>query len=544
MSSRWLGLTFVAVVLAAGAPSAGAQGAPGGILRVKLTADVRLDFATTFDPTAWGIAYATCANLMTFPDRSGEAGARPQPEAAAAYPTVSRHGKTYTFRVRRGLRFSDSTRISAANFAAAINRDLDPAMNPDPTTPSAGGTFLTDVVGAKAVTEGKASHASGVTAHGNRLVIRLLQPHPDLVSRLGMPFFCPIPVDLPHDPLAVDHLPGSGPYYVASHVPNEQIVLKRNPFYNGLRPHRPSEIVFTIGGDSGQNFREVQQGLQDVITTPLQQVLPDSELRQLAHEYQLNRSRLYSVPQLITRSLSLNASRPLFRNNPDLRRAVNYAIDRPLLAGTYGYLNAAPTAGLLPPSVAGFRPAGTYPLRHPDLKKARALARGHLRSGTAVMYTGDAQPAQLRAHIVQHELAAIGLKVVIKSFAPQTYFTMITARGARFDIADSGWQADYPDPGDFVQSLVDGRHFSASTNGNTSYFDNHSYDRRIEAAARLAGAARFRAFGRLDVGIMRKSAPYAPYMNSTGVYFVSNRVGCIVKQPYFVQDYAAFCLKR
>ncbi len=527
-------LLLVATLVAVRARSDAVASLGGGTLRVKLLEDPRLDFGTTFDVNSWAIAYASCANLMTYPDRGGEAGARPYPEGAAAYPTVSRDGRTYTFRVRQGLRFQTEARLTAANYAAALNRDLDPA------THSPGADYLTDVVGADAVARGAATQARGVKVRGNSLVIRLVKPNPDLVFRVALPFFCPIPLDLPHDPAAVDDLPGSGPYYVAVHRPNQEIELRRNRFYRGRRLHHPNRILFTIGGDPEENFREVEHGRIDVTATEP----PDSALAGLARRYRLNRSRLFSVPFLATRLLSLNSARGLFLNNPSLRRAVNYAIDRRALVRTLGYLQGVPTDELLPPVAAGFRAARIYPLRGPDVRKARALARGHLHGGRAVLYTRDHPDAVLRAQIVKQDLRRIGIRVEIKIFAADVFLEKITRRGTPFDIADSTWFADYPDPSDFVGALADGRGIRARNNADTAYFDIPSYDRRIEAASRRGGPARYRAFGRLDVEIMRNAAPYAPYGNPVGVFFVSRRVGCIVRHPYFLHDYGAFCLKR
>jgi peptide/nickel transport system substrate-binding protein len=487
-------------------------------LRVKLLGDPRLDFATTFDADSWAIAYATCANLMTYPDRGGEPGARPYPEGASAYPRVSNGGRTYTFRIRTGLRFATGVRLTAANYAAALDRARDPA------TQSPGADYLSDVVGVK--------------ARGNTLVIRLEKPNPDIVFRLAMPFFCPVPVDLPHDPNAVDSVPGSGPYYVAAHRPNEEIDLVRNPYYGGSRPHRAARIVFTIGGDPEANFREVANGQIDLTTT----APPDADLPGLVRRYGLNRSRLFAVPVLATRLLALNSARPLFHDNPSLRRAVNYALDRRALVRTRGYLHSVSSDQLLPPLSAGFQAASIYPHR-PDLRRARALARGHLRRRKAILYTRDSPDAFLRAQIVKQDLRRIGLRVEIKVFAADVLLEKITRHGTPFDIADQGWQADYPEPGDVVGALVDGRGIRARNNSDTAYFDNRSYNRKVAAASRLDGEARYRAFGRLDVEIMRRAAPYAPYANPLVVLFVSRRVGCVVPHPYFLWDYAAFCLK-
>jgi peptide/nickel transport system substrate-binding protein len=527
------GLLLLIVSFVAVPERSGAAAPLGGTLRVWLPKDPPLDFATTFDTRSWAIAYATCANLFTYPDRSLEAGARPYPEGAASYPAVSRNGKSYTFRVKPGLRFSTGAPLTASNYAAAVNRDLDPA------TKSPGADYLTDVVGAAAVARGTASRASGVTVSGNRLVIRLEKPNPDLVFRLAMPFFCPVPVDLPHDPAAVDAIPASGPYYVAAHRPNEEIDLARNRFYRGQRLHRPDRIVFTIGGDPEEAFREVEQGRIDLTAGEP----PGPELPQLSRRYRVNHSRLFTVPFLATNSLSLNSGRPLFRNNPGLRKAVNFAVDRRALARTLGAFHGAPTDQLLPPVAAGYRAARIYP-PVPDLAMARKLARGHLRGRRAVLYTRDAADAVLRAQIVRQDLRRIGLNVEIKVFAADVFLEKLTRRGARFDIADSGWFADFPDPSDFVGALTDGRGINARDNSDTAYFNSPRYDRRIEAASRLSGSSRYGAFGRLDVEIMRSAAPYAPYANTVGIFFVSRRTGCFVRHPYFLHDYGAFCLKR
>ena len=71
-------------------------------------------------PTRWHLLDATCARLMTFPDAPPPAGLRLVPEVAAAYPRVSSDGKTYTFTLRSGFRFSDGTPVQASAFAHAI----------------------------------------------------------------------------------------------------------------------------------------------------------------------------------------------------------------------------------------------------------------------------------------------------------------------------------------------------------------------------------------------------------------------------------------
>ena len=196
----------------------------GGTLQIEMDSD--LDFA---DPqldylsTGWQLQYATQVKLFNFPDKNGPAGAQLVPEGAAGQPLVSKDGKTYTIRIKPGFTFSDGKPVTAANYAYAINRSLNPKMN------APGASFLTDIIaGGQAVVDGKAPTASGVIAKGNTLTIKLIKPAPDLIARLSMAFFSATPLNLPIDPNGVDVYASAGPYYIASRTPNRQIVLKRN----------------------------------------------------------------------------------------------------------------------------------------------------------------------------------------------------------------------------------------------------------------------------------------------------------------------------
>ena len=135
---------------------------------------------------------ATGANLLRFADAEGSAGSRLVPEVATGFPTVSKDGKTYTFNLRKTFRFADGSPVTAQNFAYAINRDLQPRMSSPATT------FVEDVVGARAVLEGKAQTASGVQAIGKyKLRVTLTRIAPDFLARITMPFFSAVRTDLP-----------------------------------------------------------------------------------------------------------------------------------------------------------------------------------------------------------------------------------------------------------------------------------------------------------------------------------------------------------
>ena len=159
--------------------------------------------------------YATCAGLFNYPDRPAPAGSRPEPEVAAALPVRSADGKTYTFTIRRGFRFSPPSNapVTAQTFKFAIERALSPKIRMGPAR-----NFAGDIVGVDAYEAGKAKHISGVRARGNTLTVQLTHPSPDILSRLALPHFCAVPPGTPIEARGVNHVPSAGPYYVASYT--------------------------------------------------------------------------------------------------------------------------------------------------------------------------------------------------------------------------------------------------------------------------------------------------------------------------------------
>jgi hypothetical protein len=158
-----------------GSAFAGSRAVPvipeGGTLRVNVTGtDLgSLDPAINYDTDGGQLLYATCAKLVNYPDLPAPRGSMVQPEVASGMPTVSRDGRTYTFRVSSEFRFSNGAPVRAADFEYTIRRDLDPRMH-SPAVP-----FLRDLVAYR--------------ASGDTLTLRLSRPAPDLLARLAMGFF-------------------------------------------------------------------------------------------------------------------------------------------------------------------------------------------------------------------------------------------------------------------------------------------------------------------------------------------------------------------
>lgn len=507
----------------------------GGTFNVSFMATGfdHVDPALSYTTESWALLDATCARLMTYPDKAPPEGLRLVPEVATGYPHISSDARTYTFTLRKGFRFSDGTPVEADAFARAINRTLAPGI-------TAGAPYTRDIVGAEAVRAGKSEAAAGVVANGNRLVVRFTRAVPDFPAQTTMPFFCAVPPTLPSDPEGVGAFPGSGPYYISEYVRGQRVVLERNRFYRGMRPRHVDRFVVDLQARTPQEVLDrIEGGRADWGFVPPPFYFDPA--RGFVRKYGVNRSQFFIKPGVALRGYVLNSSQPLFRSNIKLRRAVNFALDRPALVrqgGTGSLLAGRPTDQYQPPTMPGFEDEHIYPLVRPDLRKARALARGQTRSGKAVLYTFDVPQTLAAAQVVKQNLKRIGLEVEIKGLPYQAYFRRLLMAGAPFDIAFTGWIADYVDPYQYANPLFDGR-FVGET--NLAHFNSPKYNHLMRRAARLQGDARYRAYGQLDVQLARDAAPMAAVAYDNQATLVSKRVGCIVLRPTL--DLAAACLK-
>lgn len=516
------GASLLASAAFAGSASSTSQKA-GGTLRVDhTTSDYQyVDPQKCYDTGCAEALWPTSLNLYQYPEKNGPEGKRVYLEAASAV-AVSKDGKTYTFKIRPGFRFSNGKPVTAQNYAYAMLRSLNPKMS------APGAQFLTDIVaGAEAYNEGKAQQVSGIrVANASTLVIKLIQPAPDLIARTSMAFFSATDTSVPIDPAGVNVYPSAGPYYISSRTPNRQTILKKNPYYKGKRPRNFDTIDFEIGNTLETIQLNVESGKSDYA----QSGIPATAYAQVAQKYGVNKSQFWVFPQLGTSYLAMNHDRELFKNNPNLKKAVNYATDRHALVIQAGAFAGKRNDLILPPGMAGYVDKHYYPTL-PNFKKAKALANGNTRSGKGILFTTNRTTDLNRAAIYQYDLKQIGINVEVKTFTRGVQIRQEEVRGAPFDMTTEGWIADYADPYDFINILLDGSSLQEDNNVNVAYYNNPKYNKAMQAAARLSGAARYKAYGTLDQQITKNDPPWAVRYNFNDRIFVSKRIGCMTYPP-------------
>ena len=523
----------------------------GGTLKMAAHGDIDfIDPALAYYQTSWQVEYATCVKLLNYPDVSGDAGKVLTPEAASALPTVSKDGKTYTFTVPSGkFKFNTGEAVTAATFQHALERDLSPKQ-----ASYFGATFLSDVLGASTY-KGLPAHVSGIKVTGDKLAITLTQKDAGFLSKVATPFACAIPKATPVNSKGVQSLAGAGPYYISSWIQHRSLVLKKNPLYKGPRPHYLNEIDYTqLTVDQNQGTLELKNGQLDYCPD----CVPGSQTFQLNQEFgpsgtstkSTNDQRFFITPAAIISYFALNVTRPTFQN-PLVREAVNWAIDRPAIEKPYGYGYGTPGDKILPPALPGSQfEKSLYPTTSPtpaDIAKAKALIKqaGVKTPLTAVEYSTAGTPSVSAADaVLQSNLAKIGITVKPKYFTRALQFQNEGTKGVAMDIANEGWIEDYPDPYDFMNILLSGDNIPATGGNNFSYYNVAKYNTAMDHANTLTGNARYQAYGSIATSMMQTDPPWAPWLYTNNIDFFGPKVGCTVDTPSYIMDLTTMCLRK
>jgi len=484
------------------------------------------------------LMYATCANLLYYPDSTGPAGTRLRPEIAAAMPTVSRDGRTYTFRIRPGYRFSPPSgdAVTAETFRHTLERSLSPK-----NVSSAGPQLASDIEGVSAYRAGKAPHISGVSTHGNVLAIRLVKPAGDFLTRLSMFAFCPVPLSIPiyHSGFTEKPIASAGPYYITS-IQGDRTVLERNPYYPGQRPRGAERIIYTNDIPTPKAVVLADAGAVDLLpqdfdnTTPLfgPGELLDERKGPGSAAARAGRQQYYPYAAPLLDTIVFNTRRPLFRD-VRLRRAVNYALDRPALAAAYA---DAPGDDIVPPAVPGFRSGRVYPITRPDVANARRLAGGRSRHAV-IAICGDPRLPKL-ASIVRSNLARIGMtaSVIESQQCPGKYqradLLFVTIGANELEL----------DPAQFMDQALDSSVYGSPLSPGpwrAAWFRGE-----VQRAHALRGQARLTAYRHIQAQLMRM-APLAVFGSYVWGEYLSPKIGCRVQQAEFgFLDLGELCKPR
>jgi len=512
------------------------QGKTGGTMNINLSSTDFdfLDPALAYADWSWQFTYLMGCKLLNYPDKSAPEGTKLQPEAAG-FPVVSKGGTVYTFTIKSdagGCKFNTGEKVTAASFAHAINRNLQKSMQ------SPAVQFVSDIVGASDVADGKANSASGVVVKGNQLIITLMKPSADFLARINLPFFAAIPNDMPLNSKGETTFASAGPYFVKNWTQGRSAEFDINPNYKGPRPHNVDRFLVTINTDQNQSFLQVKSGQVDYDDGGF----PPEQKAALIKDGLLNK-QLFVNPLASTTYIALNTAKGSLFSNVKARKAANFAVDRHAMLAAFGVLAGTRDDQFMAPAVPGYKNASIYPTKAPNMKAAKELYSG---GGHATILVRARAYQLVQGQIFQYNLKQLGIDSDVQQLSTAVFYSKAGTKGEKFDAAIGGWGWDYPDPYDFLNIFFDGNNIHETNNNNLSYFNVRVMNKQLEAAASLTGDARYNKYGNLDVTIAKVYAPHANLYHPSQPSYFSARVDpkCYVFQPIYGRpDLASTCFK-
>ena len=506
----------------------------GGTLTVRMNRDLdSIDPAIAYDSTSWPVLRMTNDGLVAYNQVGGVAGTQLVPDLAVSIPTPTDGGKTYTFRLRPNIRYSNGKAVRPSDFRYTLERAFEIGKLPVPS-------YYSGIVGAaRCQSHPKGCDLSrGIVANDETRTVtfRLLAPDPEFLYTLGLINAFVVPEGTPPKQAGTHPVPATGPYMIASYRPNHLLSLVRNPYFHewsqAAQPDGyPDKIVFRIGGTPDGSANDVIAGRADAFSTSQSENPPSAGL--LSTIQTRNASQVHSNPQPATIYFFLNTHVPPF-DHPAVRRALNYAVDRLAAVGaTGGPAVAVPTCQILPPEFPGYRPYCPYTLARsesgawtaPDLARARALvAASGTRGMKVTVWSWKAIPGL--GPLAVKLLRSLGYDASMKSW---TDFRVIQDSRTKAQIGTLEWISDYPGPSGFFDAILTCRSFvTGPDNLNAAQFCDPKIDRQVAHAETAEEAGNRDAARVLWEGIDRQTvdaAPWVSLVNPKVVDVLSKRVG-------------------
>jgi peptide/nickel transport system substrate-binding protein len=567
----------------------------GGTLRVNIVANPPLPEATPFglDPQAMFSAEAQevfrCCllrNLLSYSGRpTGQGGALLRPDIATALPEVSSDGLTWTFRLKRGLRYGPpltDTEIVAPDFVRSWERMARVGVN---------ASYFSVIEGFDEVTSGDADAITGLeTPNAHTLVVHLTKPTGNFGYRTSIPDAAPIPatpsgarVDAGHDDYG-PFLVSSGPYAiegsealdfslppeeqqpVSGFRPGESLTLVRNPSWKAatdpLRPALVDRIEVSILETLELASAEVQRGDADVVLYPYS---PPQVPTEIIDAYRTDpdlSDRLLFGAQDSIRYASINLGVPPF-DDIHVRKAVNYAVNKSRLIDIRGGPVVGKVAGhIIHDSMENnlllnYDPYAT-PEGRGDLVKAKAeIAQSRYddngdgvcddpvcRGVLTVSNTAPTLPGRRLGESIASDLEPLGIQLDLRVLQPDGFFSMVLDPTKRVGLAiNAGWGKAFPNAEDFVGPLFSRRGLEegccnyALVGATPRELRRWGYEvtsvpsveEKVSECHPLIGIESIRCYAELDQLLMEQVVPWIPLVFQNHVYIVSRRV---VAQSY------------
>jgi peptide/nickel transport system substrate-binding protein len=447
------------------------------------------DPAQNYTLQEWQLLIDTHDGLVQFKRVGGASGTALVPDLATKIPVPTDGGKTYTFQIRKGIKFSNGQVMKPSDFVTTFERQF---TVPGPTS------FYSGIVGASACKPSKCNLSQGVVADDSAytLTIHLTAPDPEFLDKLALPFAYVVPANTSLKLTGNNVPPGTGPYMWKSYDPNKAAVLVRNPYFKVWNPEAqpqgyPNEIIEKYGLQVSDEVTQVQNGGADEVFDG--DVIPADRLNELnSAQYA---SQVHVNPLTADWYFAFNTTTPPF-NNQKARQAVNYAFDRKAAVTIAGGPSLAqPTCQILPPNFPGYKPYCPYTAGSdhtkwtaPDLTKAKQLVQESGTAGAKVVVNADTNDKAFAEQMVT-DLEKIGYKASTQILAGSIQYPYVqnSKNHSKWNIGWSAWYQDYPAASDFLNVLLGcgSIHPNSDASPNIAAFCDRSIQAKMDQAEQM-----------------------------------------------------------
>ena len=498
----------------------------GGTLRVLCNCPVDfVDPQLAEPPVGWSILTMTNDGLVGFRKVGGVQGTQLVPDLAVSLPTPTDGGKTYTFQVRPGIRYSNAQLVQPGDFKRAMERLFE--LGPPAST-----YYYTGIVGTDRCVARKPCDLSRgivIDRRARTVTFHLRAPDADFLSKLALPSAFAVPAGTPSHDVGAKPVPATGPYRIARYGRQAKtLLLVRNRSFRqwseDAQPDGYPDSISWRGGLTGpDSARAVERGTAEAALY-VSLTLSTTELDALGLRYP---NQLHAGTTLGTSYFFLNTRVPPF-DQARVRRAVDSAFDREAFVTLLGR-TVAPTCQILPPNFPGYRSTCPYAsVNATRLDAARRLVRASGTAGAIVKVWIPSQIADQGRYMVS-VLDLLGYRASLKTVDFSVYFQKVADSRVRAQTGYYSWFASYPSAADFVPPQFSCGAFVPATpnNSNISEFCDRSIDAQMvrAAAAQVQEPAAATPLWQDVERSLLAQAPVVPTVNRRAVDFVSERIG-------------------
>nr|WP_273068798.1 ABC transporter substrate-binding protein [Thioclava marina] len=487
----------------------------GGNIIVTYKDDVAtLDPAIGYDWQNWSMIKSVFDGLMDYVPGTTEL----RPGLAESYE-ISEDGTTFTFKLRKGVKFHNGREMTAEDVKYSLDRVTTPA------TQSPGAGFFGSIKGYDAMADGSATSLEGVTVVDPYTVkIELSRPDATFLHVMALNFASVVPKEAV-DEYGADfgkHPVGTGAFKLADWTIGQKLVFEKNADY--WRPGVPylDSITFEVGQEPIVALLRLQKGEVDVPGDGI----PPAKFNEVMGNPD-EAKQVVVGGQLHTGYITLNVEMAPF-DKVEVRQAINMAINKDRIVQMING-RATPATQPLPPSMPGYtKDYAGYPF---DPAKAKEmLAEAGLPDGFETeLYVMNTDPNPRIAQAIQQDLAAIGVKADIKALAQANVIEAGGTPKTAPMIWSGGmaWIADFPDPSNFYGPIL-GCAGAVEGGWNWSWYCNKDLDAMATEADSITDPAkqdeRLQKWSDVYMKVM-EDAPWVPVFNENRYTMKSTRMG-------------------